>query len=85
VALLADGTACTAANQCQNGWCYGTPSVCQPNSCGDGTKDDVETDIDCGGAVCDAAGKTCGSGKVCKTDADCTSPLTCNQGSKKCQ
>src|SRR5262245_41691896 len=40
-----------------------------PGSCGDGVKDDAETDVDCGGGAC----PTCADGLMCLTDADCTS------------
>jgi hypothetical protein len=43
-------------------------------SCTDGIQDGQETDVDCGGAVCDAAGYLCPFGKKCKADADC---VTC--------
>jgi hypothetical protein len=73
---LANGTACTGlgmASECAGGWCYGTPTVCQPNSCNDDIQDGTETGPDCGGATCDAAGKTCGYNKGCQSGADCTS------------
>jgi hypothetical protein len=40
-----------------------------PNDCQDNTKDDNETDVDCGGGAC----PTCDLGKTCIIDADCTS------------
>ncbi len=52
VARLGVGTACTGEDQCASGFCYGSPSVCQPNSCGDGIQDGQETGVDCGGPVC---------------------------------
>jgi hypothetical protein len=76
--LLSNGQTCTMPSDCANGWCYGTPMLkCQPNSCNDGVQDDTETDIDCGGAICDAVGNTCVYNQVCAANADCTSGV-CN-------
>jgi hypothetical protein len=73
VAQLADGMACMGANdqsnQCLSGWCYGTPTVCQTNSCSDMLKDGTETDVDCGGGTCPG----CMSGHKCLVNSDCTS------------
>jgi cysteine-rich repeat protein len=52
-------------------------------------QDDGETDIDCGGSVCGAAGLTCADGQSCDIDSDCTSwtcqtsacqPASCGDG-----
>jgi hypothetical protein len=48
-------------------------------TCGNSAKDGTETDIDCGGASC----PTCGSGKSCLVNGDCTSG-TCNTSTLKC-
>lgn len=42
-------------------------------SCGNGKRDGLETDVDCGGATCVGLGKTCALGKMCMAQADCTS------------
>ena len=51
---------------CTNGTRY--INGCQ-STCDNGKKDDRETDIDCGGAVCEP----CGADKTCSKDSDCTS------------
>ena len=45
----------------------GAPQACAIN----GTQDPGETDVDCGGAGCDALGHWCAFGKKCLADADC--------------
>jgi hypothetical protein len=52
VAKLADGSPCTAPDQCSGGACSGTPMTCQANGCADGVQDGQETGVDCGGPVC---------------------------------
>src|SRR5690242_7027322 len=57
-------------------------------TCADGVRDQDESDVDCGGALCAA----CSSGKSCATDGDCVSGLclmgacvdgpTCTDGRK---
>ena len=41
------------------------------DSCLDGMQDATETDVDCGGAYCDAQRRTCADGKRCSVGADC--------------
>jgi hypothetical protein len=45
-----DGDPCTTADTCLSGLCGGTAGGCQ--SCVDGTQNQDETGIDCGGSVC---------------------------------
>jgi hypothetical protein len=80
---LANGSPCTDPSQCTNPWCYGTPKVCQANSCMDGVTDGGETDVDCGGAT---ACPRCGSGAHCTQGSDCSNG-NCNgpPGMKTCQ
>jgi hypothetical protein len=47
------------------------------SSCANAVQDGQETDLDCGGPMCDEQGKTCAFGKKCKADADC-STCFCN-------
>jgi hypothetical protein len=42
------------------------------SSCSDLKLDGTETDVDCGGAYCDKEERTCGLGKNCLNNADCT-------------
>jgi hypothetical protein len=58
---------------CPSGFCYGTPPACQTNSCSDGVLDGSETDVDCGGTACIAAGNLCAYNKKCFVNADCKS------------
>ncbi|MFT3772226.1 MAG: fibrinogen-like YCDxxxxGGGW domain-containing protein [Minicystis sp.] len=51
--------------------------ACVAAHCTDGVRDADETDVDCGGATCDAQGKTCAPGQTCGVAADCTSPTPC--------
>ena len=49
--MMGDCVACIYPNMCAgNGACVGY--VCQTPSCTDGVKNQDETDVDCGGAVC---------------------------------
>ncbi|XXX72612.1 hypothetical protein WMF30_33675 [Sorangium sp. So ce134] len=53
--------------------------------CSNGEKDNLETDIDCGGTLC---GKACGDGLSCVANSDCTSErceVDAATGFKKCQ
>ena len=79
------GGACTVDADCGTGnGCDTTTKVCVANQCSDGMKDGNETGIDCGGATCDALGKTCGPGKGCATNSDCTSPEGCDVTTNQC-
>lgn len=51
--------------------CYTPPA---PSGCTDGIKDNLETDVDCGGGSCGA----CANTKACAVGADCTSGLCYN-------
>jgi hypothetical protein len=66
----ADGKSCGADADCMSGHCINNKCA---SGCADGAKDGTETDVDCGGATCVAQGKTCGDGKMCMADTDCTS------------
>jgi streptogramin lyase len=70
----ADGLSCTAASDCQSGFC--TPSTapvgastCQTPTCSDGFKNGTETDVDCGGSTC----PHCATGLSCHGGTDCQS------------
>ena len=56
--------ACASNGDCLNDTCLG--GVCFQASCADGTKNNDETDVDCGGTC-----PKCDNGKNCKTPADC--------------
>ena len=53
-----------------------------PEPCANQMKDGVETDIDCGGAVCTTR---CGDGQGCINNTDCSSgQCIVDMGLKKC-
>jgi hypothetical protein len=73
------GAACLANADCgKSGACAN--NVCVNSSCSDGVKDGTETDVDCGGAVCDGVGKTCAVGKACSASQDCGGSNACTAG-----
>jgi hypothetical protein len=65
----AAGLGCAAPADCQSGVCSG--GVCKAPSCGDGVKNGLESDKDCGGAAC----SPCTSGLACGTSSDCVGGL----------
>ncbi|WP_437954496.1 hypothetical protein WME76_23220 [Sorangium sp. So ce119] len=53
--------------------------------CANGQKDGLETDVDCGGTLCD---KRCGDGQSCAVVGDCSPGMSCtldSSGFLKCQ
>ena len=71
-ATCADRKHCAKNSDCAHKTCFGAgPGTCV--SCTDGVKDGNETDTDCGGPLCDAQGKTCGTTQGCTVPADCMS------------
>lgn len=74
----ADGT--TSTKLAQGTVCdVGTGNRCDASSqcvsaCADGLKDNLETDVDCGGGSCDK----CASGKACLLSTDCASGICSN-------
>lgn len=62
------GQHCLSDTDCDNGICN-VMDLCSPASCGNGNKNGLETDLDCGGAEC----PKCAAGKVCAANADCAS------------
>jgi hypothetical protein len=81
----ADKKHCEIDSDCANDFCFGangtTPGTCV--SCSDGVQDGNETGTDCGGAQCDAQGKTCPAGQGCETATDCQSGFC--QGNTTCE
>jgi len=65
------GDDCLSDSDCDTGLCDDETSTCQDpgDTCSDGALNQDETDIDCGGSICDA----CGNGDACATDVDCVS------------
>jgi hypothetical protein len=64
------GQKCLIDSDCVFGACDATTHVCiMDNLCGDHVKDGMETDVDCGGPIC----QPCPLGNSCLVDTDCTS------------
>ncbi len=70
------GPCAMSADAGVNGGC-----VCAVPTCGDGVKNQDETDVDCGGMTC----PHCGTGKTCTIPTDCTS-VVCSAagGTNRC-
>ncbi len=79
--LCGFGRACGLPRDCQSGLCSGGKCE-QPASCSNGVKETAqgETDVDCGGGVCDAR---CVVWKGCKVASDCLSG-NCVSGICRC-
>ncbi|MBK8254060.1 MAG: hypothetical protein IPK82_15520 [Polyangiaceae bacterium] len=82
---------CLVNAHCQSGICGGG-NICAPASCGDGSKNGSETDVDCGGPVCGkcAVGKVCSAGSdcldgVCDMNTNTCKAAACNDGVKNAQ
>src|SRR5579883_2953069 len=71
------GRGCATGNDCITHSCDGT--VCLAATCSDGVENGNETDVDCGGPVCDAMGKRCATGQKCLAATDCQI-LICDAG-----
>ncbi|MCA9520673.1 MAG: hypothetical protein KC609_06865 [Myxococcales bacterium] len=67
-----DGEDCSADEECRSGSC-GTDKKCH---CGDGTKNDGESDVDCGGGVCGQ----CTTNQACVARSDCEAGHICASG-----
>lgn len=78
-----DGATCEFPQDCLSGYCAfdmaGLLKCSQNPNCGNMTKDDLETDVDCGGPQCDA----CAITKACISDSDCETN-NCDPATKKC-
>lgn len=67
--------ACKKATECPSGVCNLATHLCAAASCKDGTKNDSETDIDCGGGC-----TPCDTGKRCSVPSDCVSGVCKDAG-----
>lgn len=83
------GDTCNGAEDCESNNCdLGVTDACVPEdqpTCTDGELNGAETDVDCGGGVCQA----CEEGAECTMDADCESGTcdadgTCAPGGGPC-
>jgi hypothetical protein len=75
----ANNSHCLAASDCASKICNLKTNKCVQSDCEDGTRDDAETDIDCGGGTCGG----CATGQVCQVGSDCANKL-CNTGKMMC-
>lgn len=69
--------ACVDGSQCASNVCSDT-FTCSPASCGDGSINGEETDLNCGGSVC----PKCAIGQTCSAGTDCLSGVC---GGTQCQ
>jgi hypothetical protein len=72
----ADGKGCAIGGDCQSKVCAG--DICQVPTCTDGEQNGEETDVDCGGPLCDGTGHTCAPGQKCQIPQDCMSMVCGN-------
>ena len=70
-ANCADGAGCGVAGDCQSGVCDADTRTCAAARCGDGVQNGDESDVDCGGAACEA----CDDGGGCGAAGDCASAV----------
>jgi len=67
---------CVIHADCASGSCQS--SKCVAATCQDGIKNQGESAVDCGGAVCSPAGVKCANGQTCEKNADCTDGFCLN-------
>jgi hypothetical protein len=61
------GAPCTQDTDCASNACDAVTLKCVANQCKDHRQDGMETDVDCGGAICDG----CPDGMRCVSSLDC--------------
>ncbi|CAF3954656.1 unnamed protein product [Adineta steineri] len=71
---------CTSRSDCTSNNCDKTTKKCLAPTCIDGIKNQGESDVDCGGAICLSK---CLPQESCKSSSDCTSN-NCDKTTKKC-
>ena len=69
-----EGKQCMVSGDCQLVHCLRGVCGPLPPECKNGKRDGMETDVDCGGAMCDP----CATGKLCGLPADCLSGRCAN-------
>jgi hypothetical protein len=67
------GDPCQQDTDCVTDACDAVLHECISNQCGDGRQDGSESDVDCGGPICNS----CLPGKRCRNDGDCFSGHPC--------
>src|SRR5439155_509375 len=83
-----EGKACTTPGDCTRLLCNRTSHACVSDQCFDGTEDQSESDVDCGGPDCNkcpdgkhcSGGGDCVAGSICTFDGSCCHPngTACN-------
>jgi hypothetical protein len=72
------GSWCTGALDCHSRVCVfparSRLGVCAADMCDDGARNNLETDVDCGGSVC----RPCMAGQMCDKSDDCESRICFN-------
>lgn len=71
------GARCKVDADCDEGIC--ASGTCAPFACANSSRDNQETDVDCGGGEC----RKCAGGRKCVTDGDCFSGM-CVAATKTC-
>ena len=77
---------CAVDTDCAAGVCR--ESVCREltprEKCTNGEQDNFETDVDCGGSLCQSVGIACDDRRSCVVNADCTHGLQYSVYSDQC-
>jgi hypothetical protein len=73
------GDPCEQDTDCASNACDAIAHECVSNQCADHRQDGNESDIDCGGQLCDA----CQGGERCRTSLDCEAGHVCLGGSTR--
>jgi hypothetical protein len=69
-----NGQSCLHDEDCTYEACDTLTLTCIANQCADHRVDGTETDVDCGGGVCEA----CSTGRACRSNLDCMAGHVCN-------
>ncbi len=77
----ASGENCSGDSDCASKKCNQQLLTCNSPTCTDQVQNGNETDVDCGGANCDA----CADGKKCTFETDCKSGVCSGSGQMTCQ
>ncbi len=73
------GEPCRQDTDCASNACDAASHVCVDRQCADHRQDGAESDVDCGGPVCDA----CVGGQRCRNSLDCEAGHPCSAGSTR--
>jgi len=76
-----NGHACLVSSDCTSSGCDGTTDLCDANPCADHRKDNMESDVDCGGPICPA----CPNGDTCFDNFDCAAGVCTSADPHACE